>query len=65
MLPEQYMAITPLVMFVAGLMMSGILKFAVKRVGLKITFICSCIVGIGMLHCKFKYNDVKFSVIGG
>lgn len=47
-LPSDYIAIIPLVMYVAGFGVSILLRCATNRVGFKIVFVISCIVGLGM-----------------
>ena len=48
-LPEEYIAMIPLSMFIAGFLISVLLKFVTNIVGLKMAFLLSCIIGIGML----------------
>lgn len=52
LLEEQYIAIIPLCMFIAGLIISGILKIAVKQFGPNAMFFVSAIIGTG----KRAYN---------
>ena len=42
-----YVAIVPLVMYIAGFIISVILKFLTKRFGFKVAFALSCIIGLG------------------
>ena len=48
-LPKQYASIIPLVMFVTGLVISCLMKHVTRRVGLKVSFVISGIVGLGIL----------------
>ena len=50
-LPAKYVAITPLVIYLAGFFMSTITKQVTSRIGLKFTFIASCQLGMGNLSC--------------
>ena len=46
-LPAKYVAIVPLVIYVAGFLVSTITKQVTCRIGLKLTFILSCQIGLG------------------
>ena len=46
---KDYAAIIPLVMFVTGLIVSGFMKVVIKTVGLKVAFILSSMVGLGII----------------
>ena len=46
-LPAKYVAIVPLVIYIAGFLMSMITKQVTCRIGLKLTFIVSCLIGFG------------------
>ena len=50
LLEKQYTAIIPLTVFTSGLIVSGILKLVIKRIGTKAMLLLSCIVGIGKIH---------------
>ena len=51
LLEKENNAIVPLVMFISGFVMSGILEVAQRRLSIEIIFVSSCIVGIGKFFC--------------
>ena len=51
LLEKENNAIVPLVMFISGFVMSGILEVAKRRLSIEIIFVSSCIVGIGKFFC--------------
>ena len=46
-LPSKYMAIIPLVMYIAGFVVSILLRLVTNRFGLKRTFVLFCCLGLG------------------
>ena len=60
-LPAKYVAISPLVIYVAGFLISTITKQVTGRIGLKFTFIASCQLGIGNLSCTIykRYKQLN------
>ena len=48
-LPGEYVAAIPFVIIIVSLINSGITKYITTKVGLKVAFAISCIIGIGNL----------------
>ena len=48
-LSEEMIAVTPLVMYIAGIVVSLVLKFLPAKFGLKMPFGLSCVIGLGIL----------------
>ena len=59
-LPKEYIVIAPIVIIIAGLPTSAATKYLTKKVGLNVTFVISCIIGLG----KFlKLNKINLSAL--
>ena len=50
-----FVAMVPLVMYIAGFIISVFLKFLTKRIGFKASFALSCLIGLGIL----KYSQLQ------
>ena len=48
LLGKQYNSIIPLVMYISGFIIGGVLRFAKRWIGIRLIFILSCLCGIGM-----------------
>ena len=55
-LSNDMIAVIPLIMFVSGFIVSIVLKFITDKVGLKIAFVGSCVIGL----CKFSFGYLTY-----
>ena len=46
-LPDEYIAIIPFITIFTGLVTSGPTKYLTNKVGLNVTFVLSCVLGLG------------------
>ena len=53
LLPPAYVAVIPLVMYIAGFVTSFILQFVTVKLGFKKAFVLACIIAMGMFLCLY------------